>query len=42
MIDIVGERQRKQISQRRKDRWQYAALYSFLTLNLAFWISHLL
>lgn len=40
MQDIVGERLIKQTRQRRKERWQYAALYSFLAVNVIYWIAH--
>lgn len=36
MHDAVGERLRRQTAARRKDKWQYLALYSFLGANLVF------
>lgn len=33
MQDIVGDRLKKQIQARRKDRMQYLLLYSFLGVN---------
>lgn len=36
MRDIVGEQLRRKTAARRKDRWQYVALYSFLGVNFVF------
>lgn len=36
MKDIVGERLRRETTARRKDRWQYTALYTFLVINAVF------
>lgn len=36
MIDIVGDRLKKQVMARRKDNLQYIALYAFLAANGVF------